>query len=318
MAVSGKRKEFKGFSPKVGFFQAEILVINPSLEQINEFMDISNMKEPDYNKDYTDRIDNVTYEQAIPTFYLKMHDGTIQPKRFPIVNKVRTNRDGSKIQYINDIGNTTWAVDDNALHEQKYAWFTKRPYREALTGEEKMYNFLQKWLSLDWQDSDTQLTIDSKMMFKGNYKELQVLLKESQFKEAKIVGYATIHTTIPTPTDENPEPDPKYYQNIWDEFLPGNAWRYIHIEPTPGTTYNVPLWKTTLPNWIQEYVNTMKGEWGSKDYLGNTVDNVLQIEELRDFNPSENPIAKGNSIHSDSSTGNNTIVKPEEIDDLPF
>lgn len=321
--VQGKRKEFTGYSPKIGFFQAEVIAVNPTLEQLNTFTDISNMKEPDYNKDYEDKNnDNATYKQAIVTFYLKMHDGTIQPKRFPVIDKPRINKDSSKAQFINTIGNTTWATNEEALHEAKYAWFTKREYRKALTGEEKLYNFLQKWLSLDWKDPDTQLSIDTSKLFNGKFKELQEIIDSPDFKEAKIVGYATIHTTIPAPTEEIPEPNPKYYQNIWDEFLPGNAWRYLHIEPIPGTTFDVPLWKTTLPNWIQDYVNTMTGEYGSKDYLGKTVDNQLQIEELRDFSPSENLIARGSSIHNDSSTASitssETATDSTILDDLPF
>ena len=225
--INGKRKEFSGYSPKIGFFQAEVIAINPTLEEMNEFMDISNVKEPDYNKPYQDK-ENNEFDQATVTLYLKFHDGTIQPKRYSIIKKVRTNKDGSKVQFINDIGNTTWAVSEEALHDSKYAWFTKRPYREAYIGEEKLYNFLQKWLSLDWKDPETQLSIDPEPLFKGKYKELRDLLKNDEFKEGKVVGYATIKTSIEPASEENPEPKPKFYQNIWDEFLPGNAWRYLN------------------------------------------------------------------------------------------
>ncbi len=318
MAIQGNRKEFVGYIQKVGFFQAKVIAISPTLEVINKFQDISNMKEPDYNKDYQDK-EGKSYKQARVVFYFLAHEGSIFQKGFSIIDKVRVSKEG-KVQFINNIGNTTWAADVEALKDPKFAWFTKRPFREALMGEEKLFNFLQKWLSLDWKDPNTELTVDTSRLFNGKFDELQSLLDEdSTFKDATIVDYATIHTTIPAPTDENPEPDPKHYQNVWDEVLPGNTWdKFLHITAPEGSTAVLPaLSKVVLPSFIQDYINNMTGEYGSKDYLGKTEDGKLIIEELRDYDPKENPIARGSSLHIDepaATNANGNNVK----DDLPF
>ena len=81
----------------------------------------------------------------------------------------------------------------------------------------------------------------------------------------------------------------------------------------------MPLYKYTLPNWIQDYINTMLGEYGSKDYIGKMEDNKVQITELRDFDPSENPVAQESTRHNaiaESSTTGNTNA--QLVDELPF
>lgn len=338
MPVSGKVKEFKEYSPKIGFFQAKIIAISPDLSEIAKFQSIDNLKEPDYSsKEYTDKETSEKFNQCVPTFYLQAQDGSIFRNSIYVVKKERPATkpviiDGvvtktSKVQFINNLGSTTWAEDENALHNTKFAWFTKRPYRRALIGEEEFYDFLQKWLCLDWKDPDTQLEIDLKKMFNGNFKELKELLQIEEYANRTVVGYALIHTAILTPTDENPTPGTKTYQNVWKKFLPGNVWRYINVPiPEGSTTIIPPLYNRNLPEIITDYVKEMSGKYGSKDYCGKVVNGVLQIEELRDYNSSENQIATGSSsLHEstgEATTGKivqeNTITKDGEPDDLPF
>ena len=321
--IQGNRKEFVGYCPKVGFFQGKVLMVNPDLEAISKHMSIDNIKEPDYTgKDYTDSKNQQAYKQTIVTFYLQAHDGSILQQRFPLVNRPRPMSTGGNIQYINNLGNTTWAKDENALKDKKFAWFTKRPYRVALQGEEALYDFLQKWLSLDYKDPDTELELDAKKMFNGNFKELQSLLKMEKFAEATIVGYGIIHTSIPAPTEENPTPDPKVYQNLWRKFLLGNAWRLIHSEVKPGDeAFIVPLKDRVLPTFVQDYIDDMGGDYGCKDFYGKIgSDNKVEICEWRDYDPSENVVASSENIHvsegehASNQSGSNKI----EDDGLPF
>lgn len=303
MAVKGTVKEYSGYTNKVGFFKARLLAINPTLEQITLFQDISNMKEPEYIKDYTDSKTDIKYDQVVNTIWLQAVDennvdipGAIFSKKFPIINKPRVNKEGNNKQFINNIGNCTWAADANALKDPKYAWFTKREYREALTGEEKFYGFFQKWLSLDWADPETELSFNMQDLFKGRFKELQKLL-QTNYKDQMVCGNLTIHISIPAPTDENPEPAPKAYQNIYDEFLPGSAYKFLKNDIK------------VKPTWVQKYIDGMKGEYGCKDYF--------VIEEMRDYNPSENPIATASTIHN-TTNPNDHVPDPTTIDDLPF
>ena len=53
---------------------------------------------------------------------------------FFLEDRERENRDQTKKQYINSVGMTAWAADENDLWD----WFTKeRDYRVAYIGEEE-------------------------------------------------------------------------------------------------------------------------------------------------------------------------------------
>ncbi len=305
MAVKGKTRTFTGYSPKVGFFRSRVLMINPTLEEISKYQDISNMKEPEYLGEFEDSNDNKTYKKVTIVFWLQAVDkdgkdipNVVFRKIFTLIDKVRTNKDGDKTQFINNIGSCTWAKSKEDLKQDKYSWFTKREFRESLAGafglgagEEKLYMFLQKWLSLDYTDPDTELSFDTKPFFKGKFKELQNLLN-LEYKDHTTFGNATIHTAPGTVTEENPEPTPKVYQNVWDEFLPGNIWDVLE--------------KPIRPNWIQLYIDRMEGDYGCKDYF------ITDL--MRDYDPDENPTTASSSLHTDPAN----IPSGDIKDDLPF
>lgn len=316
MAVKGNVKEFNAYTLKVGLFRAKVIAINPTLEQITTFQDISNMKEPEYVTEYTDNTTEIVYPKAIITVWFRVVDSNgedteqVFSKNFNLINKISVSKTG-KIQYINDIGTTTWANDKEALKDSKFSWFTKRSFREALLYEATFYEFLQKWLSLDWRDPETELSFDAQDFFKGKFKELQKLVP--MFKTNFVCPFATIHTKVPAPTDENPNPAPKFYQSIYDKFLPGNTYASFPDEIK------------IKPKFIQDFIDEMAGEYGCKDYYGKYINGKVEVSALRDYDPTENPISTGNTKHEDSntsntstSTANNIGISGEVIDDLPF
>ena len=84
-------------------------------------------------------------------------------------DKVRENKDGTKKQYINNVGVCSWADDENNLPD----WFKSREYREAYVGEEDFYSFLRTWLgNLDYRDADTVLQLEWKKLMRGNLRDL--------------------------------------------------------------------------------------------------------------------------------------------------
>jgi hypothetical protein len=58
---------------------------------------------------------------------------------FFLEDKDRVNKDGTKKQYINNIGTCSWAAEESALPD----WFKGREYRVAKVGEEDLYAFLR-------------------------------------------------------------------------------------------------------------------------------------------------------------------------------
>jgi hypothetical protein len=58
---------------------------------------------------------------------------------FFLEDKERQNKDETKKQYINSVGNCSWAADPNDLPD----WFKARDYRVAKIGEEELYEFYE-------------------------------------------------------------------------------------------------------------------------------------------------------------------------------
>ena len=144
--IGGKKREVtEGFEQEkvVGIFLAKVLAINPTVEQFKSLLGIElkeDSKATDYlseNKDGNTTLrvdvwleDIATSENEYPR-RLK--------KSFFLENKERENKDGSKKQYINNIGICTWAEDESGFPK----WFSERDYRQAFVGEEKLYAFIR-------------------------------------------------------------------------------------------------------------------------------------------------------------------------------
>src|SRR5690606_11033677 len=114
---------------------------------------------------------------------------------FFLEDSIRTNKDETKTEYINNIGNCSWASNEDDL----LSWFTKRPYREAKNGEEDFYNFLRTCLgSLDYRDEDTELELNWKKLIKGDV---------SSIKEEIGGDYATSFVALATIVTKTKEDD---------------------------------------------------------------------------------------------------------------
>ena len=172
-SIGGKKRENTGsgdFSKKVGLFEANVVAINPTLE---EFKDVLGMDLKDDSKaaEYLGETkDGNNYLRA--DFWLqKVNSDEKYKVSFFLEDKERENKDGTKKQYINSIGMCSWAADENDLAE----WFTKgRDYRVAYVGEEDFYTFMRTWLAdLDYRDVDNVLQLEWKKLRRGNIKDLR-------------------------------------------------------------------------------------------------------------------------------------------------
>ena len=152
--IGGTRRANQDFSKKVGLVECKVVAINPSVEEYKEHFNIE-LKEDSKATEYLgEREGNDTLRIDVWLEAIKNQERF--KATFFLENRERENKDFTKKQYINAVGNCSWADDPNNLP----AWFTARDYRVAYVGEEDLYNFLRTWLGqLDYRSAETTLQL---------------------------------------------------------------------------------------------------------------------------------------------------------------
>jgi len=278
-----ERQALPEISKKVGLFEARVVAINPTTE---EFKEVLNIDLPEDSKlaEYlgTSRDGNTFLRVDVWLEEVKKKDKF--KVTFFLEDKERENKDGSKKQYINNIGRCAWADDPNNLAE----WFTKRDYRVAFVGEEELYEFLRTWLGeLDYSKESTVLQLEWKKLMKGNLKDLK-----SQVDGA----YCTNVAALATITVKQKDGENKEYQSIYNKaFLPAyylKNFRLINYnDPTVQSGLRAKKSKDLKPH--ERFVVNVTGEYGCKDYY--------TLRDLQDYNPDDNLVASDKALSDDGS-----------------
>jgi hypothetical protein len=167
-----EKKEGTGsnFPKYVGYFEAEVVGINPTAKEWTEIYGAEPKKELEYlkNKDGVASLDVLVVLQDVKTknlFQLK----------FWLKDIKRVGNKSGKNQYINTIGKTDWAFSEDDLHD----WFLKdgRDYRQAYEQEEQFVKFLRTWLGkLDFTKPEAVLQLNWKKLMNGNIDEWKELI----------------------------------------------------------------------------------------------------------------------------------------------
>lgn len=224
---------------KTGLFVGKVVAINPTKEQVDELFGTDSKWRTEYigkTKDGEDKVNFDIWLQPVNTrdyFHLK----------FSLINKKRTTASGNQ-QWINDQGATTWGRTREDIENNDSPMglqFKAYPYREALVGEETLYDFLRKW---SWQgkkpEDGASLLVPSNNFFQGDYSTLQALIPLEA--NNTVLAMATVQTTS----------EGKEYQNVYKTVAPG--WyekEVLQGEPT---------------GYIAKWVNDLKDpQYGTKD-----------------------------------------------------
>lgn len=315
MAIKGQQRVQADYSKKVGFDEFEIIAINPTKEELEEILNISDMKEPVYLTTGQDKGGNDIARTTVVIWMKGKNSSIVTPERYMITKAPRVNKDGTLTQYINDIGDTAWAKDEATLRANAgdmtlketarnfYKQFTARSFRVAYNGEDKLFNFLQKWTNIDTRDMGTEITLNIDKLFKGNFGEIQDLL-DSEYKDNTVCTQATVRV-VPS-TDPNAAPGSfKEYQSLYEEVLPGSYIRYFQ----EGVR--------TIPDYVKKYIDNMTGEYGTKDFYF--------LGPIKDYSSNENPAVREfqriAAVQSGAVPATNTAdvgPKGSPTDDLPF
>ena len=278
-----ERQALPEFSKKVGLFEARVVAINPTVE---EFKEVLGMDLPEDSKvtEYlgTSRDGNTFLRVDVWLEEVKKKDKF--KVTFFLEDKERENKDGSKKQYINNIGRCAWADDPNNLAE----WFAKRDHRVAFVGEEELYEFLRTWLGeLDYSKESTVLQLEWKKLMKGNLKDLK-----SQVDGA----YCTNVAALATITVKQKDGENKEYQSIYNKaFLPAyylKNFRLINYnDPTVQSGLRAKKSKDLKPH--ERFVVNVTGEYGCKDYY--------TLRDLQEYNADDNLVASDKTLSDDGS-----------------
>ena len=267
----------------MGLFEAKVIAINPDAEEYNDLLGIE-LKEDSKAIEYLGKSQEGDTKLRVDFWLEDVKSGDKFKLGFWLEDKERVNKDGTKKQYINNVGTCTWAADPNELP----GWFTEREYRVAFVGEEDLYNFVRTWLcEVDYKDVNNVLMLEWKKVMKGNLNDLK-----SQIDGAycgNVVALATIKTSI---KDE----ETKEYQNIYNRaFMYAGSIKNFNVVDYSNTAVLSGLSKKKpkeLKNH-ERFVLNVTGEYGCKDFY--------ILKPLKEYNPEDNLVASDKVISDDGA-----------------
>jgi len=277
---SNSNQEFS--KKKVGLFEANVIAINPTLEEYKDVLGIE-LKEDSKAVEYLGEKDGNTTLRV--DFWLEEVKNKEKFKvTFFLEDRVKENKDKTKKQYINDGGTTSWASDPNDLQ----TWFTNRDYRPAFIGEEELYVFLKSWLNkLDYRSPRTKLQLEWKKLMKGNLNDIKNEINGEW--SGNIGALATVKTV-------EKDGETKEYQGVYNrEFLAPYNIKYFDLvdytNPSTLASLRAKDAKSVKPH--EKFALRITGEYGCKDFY--------ILKSMKDYNPEDNLVASDAVISEEGS-----------------
>ena len=272
------------FNKKVGLFEANVVAINPTNEEYKDVLGIELGEDSKATNYLGETRDGNTYLR-VDVWLQEVKNKENFKVSFFLEDRERENRDQTKKQYINSVGMTSWADDENNLFD----WFKEnRDYRVAFIGEEDLYDFLRTWLGqLDYRHADTTLTLDWPKLMRGNVKDLKDQVDGEWCNS--IVAMATVVT-------KERDGETVEYQGVYNKaFLSGYTMRQFRLVDYTDQKIVNQL-KARKPRELrphERFVVKVTGEYGCKDYY--------ILKEIEDYNPDENLVASDDYISEDGA-----------------
>jgi hypothetical protein len=292
--IGGSKRERKEggseFPKKVGLFEASVIAINPTIEQYKDILGIE-LKEDSKSTEYLGESKDGNSTVRISVWLKDVKSGQNFNINYYLEDKERENKDGTKKQYINQLGLCAWAADEDGLPQ----WFkgtagNEKDFRVAYVGEEEFYEFLRNWLcELDYSRNDTTLSLDWKKLIRGNVREISSQVNGEYC--GNFVAMATI-------TTREKDGEVKEYQNVYNKaFLPAYSMKQFRLKEND---YNDSSRVSSLlskkskdlrPH--ERFVVKIAGEYGCKDYY--------TFKDLHEYDPETNIVASNKVIANDDA-----------------
>jgi hypothetical protein len=286
--IGGQKRESgngdSNIEKKVGIFEANVIAINPTAEEYSNKLGI-NINPDSKAIEYLGTTKDGNSYLRIDFWLEEVKNKNKFKMSFFLEDKERENQAGTKKQYINSIGSTSWADDESNLLD----WFTKdRDFRVAYVGEEELYNFIRSWLSkLDYRHADTELQLDWKKLMRGNVNDLRDQIDEDLC--GTVVALATIIV-------KEKDGESKEYQGVYNKaILPGYNMKSLRLIDYSDSRIidNLSRKKSNELKPYERFILQISGEYGCKDYY--------ILKELELYNSGDNLVASDNFISDDGS-----------------
>ena len=284
MAVGGNVRESQGtveFKKKVGYFEAEIIAINPTLEEYKDLLGIE-LKEDSKATEYLGVSSDGTSKVRVDIWLQDVKGGDKFKLVFFLEDTKKQNKDKTKKQYINNIGITSWAADEENLP----TWFVKRDYRVAYTGEAELMEFFRNWLSgIDFMADSAELMLEWRKAIAGNFKEWK---DEIGGKYTRTVGVLATVKTV------EKEDGPVSYQSIYSKaFFPGYAIKQMRqVDFNNQDVIRQLKFKPSKElKPYERFVLNVVGEYGCKEYY--------TFKDLHEYDPAANFVESDAVISDD-------------------
>jgi len=276
--IGGKKRDVKDFGKKIGLMLGKVVAVNPNEEEYKEVLGIT-LQEGSKATEYLGESKDQNTTLRVNVWVEEAKNKQFYPITFFLENKIKANKEGTKKQYINNIGVCSWADDPNNLPK----WFKERDYREAYVGEEELYGFMRTWLgTLDFKDAETVFQIDWKKLMKGNVSEIK----------AQIGGeYCTSFVSLATVKTVGEETDAKEYQGVFNKaFLPEYSLKYFRTTDysKPEIQAKLKAIKSSDLKPHERFVLNVISDYGCKDFY--------ILKDLKDYDPADNVVASNKPI----------------------
>lgn len=254
------------FPKHVGYFEAEVVGINPTAE---EYFDIYG-SEPKRELKYLKEEDGVKRADIV-VILKEVTKGNLFQLRFFLKDVLKVGSKSGKKQYINSVGGCGWAFDEEGLQ----SWFLKdnegntRTFRQAHDGEENFLKFLRTWLgNLNFNAPNAQLQLDWNKVINGNLNEWK-----------KLIGHEYT-TTIGAMATVNIKNDGTTQQSVFNgTFFPSYQLKSLRVVKWDSEKLQSLKFKKLAPH--EYFVRDIVGEYGPKDYY--------VLEPLKEYDPQQSP-----------------------------
>ncbi len=228
--VVGDRKLFTGIVP------VQVMKFNPTkAELVADGIDFQN--EIVYTTDKQLEGGLVVKATRLDIWVANPNYGVSTKISIFLEDRARTNKDNTKMQWINSFGQCTWgSLTAPPSDPTVLKWFSLKDVRPAFVGEEELIKFLSKWANASPKE---ELFLDAlpALIRTGNVSELRSLLP--------VFGEKNRVRVLLTVTPQEKDGVTKYYQNVFPR----------HFE-----RWNI----TSNTSWDKQFANPLgepKGVW---------------------------------------------------------
>lgn len=268
----GSAKADNDYSLKIGFFEADVVAINPDREELEKLLNTNIDKDPEY---LGEKDGDTTLRVSI--WLKEKKSGRLFNATYFLQDKVVVSKKGLT-QYVNDNGRMSYVMDKDDLNEK----FISVDYRKAKVGEVDFIGFLDAWMKLNKKE-EYHLLPDWKKLMKGNIDEIKEIMQTDLPRSVGSIAYVRV---------VEKEGELKEYQAVYTrKFVPG----YV-VKDLVST------------KWTEEKIDALrtkrdtKKDDGSRNFLKTYEDFVVQLADteyglkdphylgaLKDFNKDEFP-----------------------------